>query len=121
MSINLSLDSLIDFIGLIIGLSFGIGIIAYHWKKKAFIYLGLFILVYAFGFSLSITQTTLQEGSLKNILLSIRLSWLLFPLFYIYVQHISSLEVKDVKLPLTLGILGVLTEFIFTQFVSPEV
>jgi len=116
MNFSFTLESLIDLIGLIIGLSFGFGVIAYHFRKKTYIYLGLFIIVYALGFSTSIIDSLLDEGKTKQLLLSLSFSWFLYPLFYIYVQNISSLKVKEVKVPILIGLSGMFLEFFFKQY-----
>ena len=116
MSINLSILALINFVGLIIGLSFGLGVILFHKAKKSNIYLGLFIIVYALGFLSPIIESIIKEKDLQELLLSISFSWLLYPLFYIYVQHISSLEVKSIKLPIFIGITGIVLEFFIERY-----
>jgi len=121
MNISFSLESLIDLTGFIIGLTFGLGVIIHHWKKKSFLYLGLFIIVYSMGFVPAIVETALSDSIFKEVLLSISFSWLLYPLFYIYIQHISSLEVKEVKFPLIIGLLGVITEFCIKVFVGQNI
>ncbi len=79
MSIYFTLVSFIDLIGLIIGLSLGLGLIIYKWKQKASLFLALFILCYSFGILPSILiDFQIEDSFLTNLFIQLDWSWLLF-------------------------------------------
>ncbi len=121
MSFNISLESLMDLIGFIIGISLGIGVLIYHWKKKSFFFLALFILTYSLDVSSSFIYDIFGENNATIAFSLLNFSWLLFPLFYVYVQHISTLKAKDVKTPLFIGSFGFITNFIANFFIAQQI
>ncbi|WP_299884105.1 AraC family transcriptional regulator [uncultured Lacinutrix sp.] len=91
MEINYNIISLIDTLGLLQGLILGILLIVINRKKnKSTLFLGFFIIAYA----LDLLPVILDDlGVLDHypeyILLPFKFTWLLYPLFYIYVQQVS--------------------------------
>ncbi len=121
MSFNISLESLVDLIGFIIGTSLGIGVLIYHWKKKSFFFLGLFILTYSLDVSSSFIYDIFGENNATIAFSLLNFSWLLFPLFYVYVQHISTLKAEDIKIPLIIGSIGLLSSFIVNILIVEQI
>lgn len=111
MEINYNIVSLIDTLGLIQGVILGLLLIIINRKKdKSTLFLGLFILVYALNLLPAIVEDlNITTYYPQYNLLPFDFTWLLFPLFYIYVQQVSILS----KNKLNYGVLipGVL-EFI---------
>ncbi|WP_025666241.1 helix-turn-helix domain-containing protein [Aquimarina megaterium] len=111
MEINYNVVSLIDTLGLIQGVILGLLLIIINRKRdKSTLFLGLFIIVYA----LNLLPAILEDLNITTYyprynLLPFDFTWLMFPLFYIYVQQVSILS----KNKLNYGVLipGVL-EFI---------
>ncbi|MDY8135547.1 AraC family transcriptional regulator [Aquimarina sp. 2201CG5-10] len=99
MEINYNIVSLIDTLGLIQGVILGLLLIIINRKKdKSTLYLGLFII----AFALNLLPTILEDLKItefypKYDLLPLEFIWLLFPLFYIYVQQISILPENKLK------------------------
>ncbi len=91
MEINYNINSLIDIIGLIQGLVLGsILLFVNKKKKKSTIFLGLFILVFSYGFLPYILKDLNFTKNYPHLLLLPRISeWILSPLFYIYIHKIS--------------------------------
>ncbi len=94
MKETFNLVSLLDTLGLVQGVLLGFMLILIHSKKrKAVLYLGLFIIL----FSLEPLENIFHElGVLQKwphlILLPVSFHFLAYPLFYIYLQRISILE-----------------------------
>lgn len=94
MEINYNIVSLIDTLGLIQGVILGLLLIIINRKKdKSTLFLGLFIIVYA----LNLLPAILEDSNIiayypQYNLLPFDFTWLLFPLFYIYVQQVSILS-----------------------------
>ena len=94
MKETFNLVSLLDTLGLVQGVLLGIMLILIHSRKrKAVLYLGLFIIL----FSLEPLENIFHElGVLQKwphlILLPVSFHFLAYPLFYIYLQKISILE-----------------------------
>ncbi|MEC7265318.1 MAG: helix-turn-helix transcriptional regulator [Bacteroidota bacterium] len=94
MKETFNLVSLLDTLGLVQGVLLGIMLILIHSRKrKAVLYLGLFIIL----FSMEPLENIFHElGVLQKwphlILLPVSFHFLAFPLFYIYLQKISILE-----------------------------
>jgi len=119
MEVNYNIISLIDILGLIQGLILGSLLLAINRKKnKSTLFLGLFIIVYA----LELLPAILEDLGILNhypeyTLLPFGFSWLIFPLFYVYVQQVSifSFKKKSYK-TLIPGILAFcISLFIFFQ------
>ena len=82
--------SLIRAVGIFQGLLLGIILILSSKKNKSTLFLGLFLI----GFSVEFLPEFLSDLQLLNynprqLLVLLNLSWILFPLFFIYVQKIS--------------------------------
>ena len=94
MTETFNIISLMDTLGLVQGVLLGILLIIIHAKRRrAVIYLGLFIIL----FSLEPLENIFNElGVLQKmphlILMPVSFHFLAFPLFYIYLQKISVLE-----------------------------
>ena len=94
MKETFNLVSLLDTLGLVQGVLLGFMLILIHFRKrKAVLYLGLFIIL----FSLEPLENIFHElGVLQKwphlILLPVSFHFLAYPLFYIYLQKISILE-----------------------------
>lgn len=122
INVTYNLISLIDTLGLIQGVMFGLLlIIINHNKKRSSLFLGLFILAYG----LELLPVILDDLNLTNnypqlILLPFSFTWLLFPLFYVYVKQISILpNIKNRYIVLIPGLLMFLFNcIIFFQSVS---
>ncbi len=91
MDINYNISSLIDIIGLIQGLVLGsILLFVNKKKKKSTIFLGLFILVFSYGFLPYILKDLNITKNYPYLILLPRISeWILSPLFFIYIHKIS--------------------------------
>ena len=82
--------SLIRAVGIFQGLLLGIILIASSKKSKSTLFLGLFLI----GFSVEFLPELLVDLKYldynpRQLLFLLNLSWILFPLFFIYVQKIS--------------------------------
>ena len=87
---DFELISLIRAVGIFQGLLLGVILIFSSKKNKSTLFLGLFLI----GFSVEFLPEFLSDLRLLNynprqLLFLLNLSWILFPLFFIYVQRIS--------------------------------
>ncbi|QTE24314.1 helix-turn-helix domain-containing protein [Polaribacter cellanae] len=91
MKLNYNIASLVDTLGLVQGIILGLLLIFINRKsEKSTIFLGLFIV----GYSLDLLPTILNDINAIELYpqligLPVSASWLLFPLFYIYIQKVS--------------------------------
>ncbi|KAB1153927.1 helix-turn-helix transcriptional regulator [Tenacibaculum aiptasiae] len=96
MEITYSLQSTINIVLLILGVSFGILLIALHQKEQRnTFFLGVFMIL--FGLS-TINEIVIELNLIKYYpkleYLPFDFLWLLFPVFYLYVQDISIVPEK---------------------------
>lgn len=94
MEINYNIVSLVDTLGLIQGVILGLLLIIINRKRdKSTLFLGLFIIVYALNLLPAILEDlNIIEYYPQYNLLPFDFTWLLFPLFYMYVQQVSILS-----------------------------
>ncbi len=122
LEINYNLISLIDILGLIQGIILGTLLLAINRRKnKSTLFLGLFIITYALEL---LPEILYDLGVLEHypeyMLLPFSFTWLIYPLFYIYVQQVSIFsESKKSYNTLIPGILVFCIEvFIFFQSID---
>ncbi len=117
MNLHLTLDSLINYIGFTTGILLGIGIILTAKQKKSAFFLGLFIVCYAIGIAPNFLHDfNLNHPFLSKFTFALNVNWLLFPLFYLYVQYTSILKAKDLILPIGIALIGIFLEWITLFF-----
>ncbi|AZJ35477.1 AraC family transcriptional regulator [Tenacibaculum singaporense] len=119
MDLNYNIISLIDILGVVQGVILGSLLLFVHQnKRKSTLFLGLFILAYSLEFIPSIlTDIKLVEYYPQLTYLPFDFIWLLFPLFYKYVRHISVFPEKSNHIYLYPGILSFIFQLIV--FFSP--
>ncbi|WP_272151125.1 helix-turn-helix domain-containing protein [Tenacibaculum aiptasiae] len=96
MEITYSLQSTINIVLLILGVSFGILLIALHQKEQRnTFFLGVFMILFGLG---AINEIVIELNLIKYYpkleYLPFDFLWLLFPVFYLYVQDISIVPEK---------------------------
>lgn len=118
MEINYNLISLIDVLGLIQGITLGTVLLLINKKEsKSTLFLGIFIIAYALDLIPSILgDLHISQYYPEYELIILGVGWLLFPLFYIYVQEISILRKRKysyrVLMPgIVVSIIGVFMSF----------
>ena len=106
--------SLIRAVGIFQGLLLGIILIASSKKSKSTLFLGLFLI----GFSVEFLPELLSDLKFldynpRQLLFLLNLSWILFPLFFIYVQKISIIPVERITYWVIYpGLMGVIMHLI---------
>ena len=90
-NINYNITSLIDFLGLVQGLFLGFLLIIENKKNRPSLLLGLFLVTYSF----ELLEVILEDLGLIDqhpslLFLPINFFYLVFPLFYLYVRHITN-------------------------------
>ena len=87
---DFELLSLLRALGILQGLALGIILIISSRKNKSTLFLGLFILGFTFEFLEELlTELRFLNYNPRQLLFLLNLSWIIFPLFFIYVQKIS--------------------------------
>ncbi|MEE4000277.1 AraC family transcriptional regulator [Tenacibaculum sp. FZY0031] len=118
LDLNYNIISLIDILGVIQGVILGSLLLFVHQsKRKSTLFLGLFILAYSLEFIPSIlTDIKLVEYYPQLTYLPFDFIWLMFPLFYKYVRHISVFPEKSNYIYLYPGILSFIFQLIIFFF-----
>ncbi|NNK10402.1 MAG: AraC family transcriptional regulator [Flavobacteriaceae bacterium] len=99
IDINYNLQSFLDVLGLIQGLSFGVLLLILTYRHfRSTYFLGLFLVLYSLKLMLFIPSglnlITYYPGL---FLLPFNFSWILFPIFFVYTQKISIFSNEKVK------------------------
>lgn len=106
---------LLDFIGLILGVTIGIILIVMGLRKfRATFFLGLFLVFYALELAVWISINSKISANYPELfLLPFNFSWILFPLFYIYTQQVSVFSETKIKYWLLYpGIISILAQVV---------
>ena len=112
--------SLVHALGVFQGLILGVILLFINRKNKSTFFLGLFLI----GFAIEFLPVILEDFKiLENhpglLLLPISFSWILFPLFFLYVQKISIFADERVTYKILYpGVISIL--FLFLLFLLPE-
>ena len=99
VEINYNLQSILDILGLVQGITLGILLLILNYKHfRSAYFLGLFL----FLFSLKLANFIPKGLNIDQIypelfLLPFNFSWLLFPIFFIYTQKVSIFSDKKIK------------------------
>lgn len=114
MALDFNLPTFIESLGLIQGLILGITLFFLHNKKnKTTRYLGVFILLFSLPYIFSILEITgTYHYYPKLFFLPLDFNWLLFAVFYKYVQEVSIFDIKNKDWVLLPGIVSFLFQFI---------
>ena len=114
-NLNINLQSLLDIIGLIQGITLGILLLILNYKHyRSTFFLGLFLLLFSLKLAVFIPKgLNLDQVYPELFLLPFNFSWLLFPLFFIYTQKVSIFSNQKTKYWVVVpGIISVLLLFI---------
>lgn len=112
--------SLVHALGVFQGLILGVILLFIHKKNKSTFFLGLFLIGFAIEFlPILLKDFKILENHPGLLLLPISFSWILFPLFFLYVQKISIFAHERVTYRILYpGIISIL--FLFLLFLLPE-
>lgn len=98
MDLNFNLISIVHALGVVEGATLGIILLFSNRKIKSTLFLGLFLLVFAIEFlPLLIAELSARPHRAQFFLFTTTLSFLLFPLFFIYIQKISIFPNKKIQ------------------------
>ena len=114
-NLNINLQSLLDIIGLIQGITLGILLLILNYKHyRSTFFLGLFLLLFSLKLAVFIPKgLNLDQVYPELFLLPFNFSWLLFPLFFIYTQKVSIFSNQKTKYWVVVpGIISVLLQVI---------
>lgn len=114
-NLNFNLQSLLDIIGLIQGLTLSILLLVLNYKHyRSTFFLGLFLLIFSLKLAVFIPRgLNLDLVYPQLFLLPFNFSWLIFPLFFIYTQQVSIFSNQKTKYwVLVPGIIAFLLEVI---------
>lgn len=94
-----NLQTLLDIIGLIQGITLGILLLILNYKHyRSTFFLGLFLLLFSLKLLIFIPKgLNLDQVYPELLLLPFNFSWLLFPLFFIYTQKVSIFSNQKTK------------------------
>ena len=114
-NLNINLQSLLDIIGLIQGITLGILLLILNYKHyRSTFFLGLFLLLFSLKLAVFIPKgLNLDQVYPELFLLPFNFSWLIFPLFFIYTQKVSIFSNQKTKYWVVVpGIISVLLQVI---------
>jgi len=120
MDSNFNIITLVHAIGIIQGFILGTILLFIHRNQKSTLFLGLFLIGFAVEFLPTLlSDLNILEHTPELLLLPINFAWILFPLFFIYVQKISIFSKEKITYwVLYPGILSILIQVIL--FFLPE-
>ena len=97
--INYNLQSILDILGLIQGITLGILLLVLNYKHfRSTYFLGLFLFLFSLKLTIFIPKgLNLDQIYPELFLLPFNFSWLLFPIFFIYTQKVSMFSDQKVK------------------------
>lgn len=112
--------SLAHALGIFQGLFLGVILLFISKKNKSTFFLGLFLIGFAIEFIPVILEDfKILEGHPGLILLPISFSWIIFPIFFLYIQKISIFAHEKVTYRILYpGVISIL--FLFVLFLLPE-
>ena len=112
--------SLVHALGVFQGLILGVILIFISKKNKSTFFLGLFLIAFAIEFLPVILEDfKILENHPGLLLLPISFSWIIFPIFFLYVQKISIFAHERVTYRILYpGVISIL--FLFLLFLLPE-
>lgn len=112
--------SLVHALGVFQGLILGVILLFINRKNKSTFFLGLFLIGFAIEFlPVILKDFKILENHPGLLLLPISFSWILFPLFFLYVQKISIFAHERVTYRILYpGVISIL--FLFLLFLLPE-
>jgi AraC-like DNA-binding protein len=114
----LNIQVILDSIGFVQGATLGVLLIVLNKRKfKSTFFVGLFLLLFSMELATWLSvNLKISDRYPELFLLPFNFSWLLFPLFFVYTQHISILSDQKIKYWLLYpGILSFLAQvFIFS-------
>jgi len=112
--------SLVHALGVFQGLVLGVILLFINRKNKSTFFLGLFLIGFAIEFlPVILKDFKILENHPGLLLLPISFSWILFPLFFLYVQKISIFAHERVTYRILYpGVISIL--FLFILFLLPE-
>ncbi len=114
-NLHYDLQSLLDIIGLIQGITLGILLLILNYKHyRSTFFLGLFLFLFSLKLAVFIPKgLNLDQVYPELFLLPFNFSWLLFPLFFIYTQKVSIFSNQKTKYWVVVpGIISVLLQVI---------
>ncbi len=99
VGINYNLQSILDILGLIQGITLGILLLVLNYKHfRSTYFLGLFLFLFSLKLTIFIPKgLNLDQIYPELFLLPFNFSWLLFPIFFIYTQKVSIFSDQKVK------------------------
>ncbi len=99
VGINYNLQSILDILGLIQGITLGILLLVLNYKHfRSTYFLGLFLFLFSLKLTIFIPMgLNLDQIYPELFLLPFNFSWLLFPIFFIYTQKVSMFSDQKVK------------------------
>ena len=117
---DFSLVSLIHALGVLQGLVMGLALLFLSRKGRNTLFLGLFLIGFSIEFlPLMLHNLEILEHEPELLLIPLNVSWIVFPLFFIYVQKISILPGKKLANWLVVpGIVSIVIQIVI--FFLPE-
>ncbi len=115
-----NITSLVHSLGVFQGLILGVILLFISKKNKSTFFLGLFLIGFAIEFSpIILKDFKILEDHPGLLLLPICFSWIIFPIFFLYVQKISIFAHERVTYRILYpGVISIL--FLFLLFLLPE-
>jgi AraC-like DNA-binding protein len=98
MGDNFSIISLVHALGLLEGFILGTVLLFANRRNRSSLFLGLFLIGFSVEFlPLLLIDMAILKQNAQMVLFTVSLTWLLFPLFFIYVQKISIFSGQKVR------------------------
>jgi len=99
VDINYNLQSILDILGLIQGITLGILLLILNYKHfRSTYFLGLFLFLFSLKLANFIPKgLNIDQLYTELFLLPFNFSWLLFPIFFIYTQKVSIFSDQKIK------------------------
>ncbi len=97
--LNYNLQSILDILGLIQGITLGILLLILNFKHfRSTYFLGLFLFLFSLKLAIFIPNgLNIEQVYPELFLLPFNFSWLLFPIFFIYTQKVSMFSDQKIK------------------------
>ena len=99
LAINYNLQSILDILGLIQGITLGILLLIFNYRHfRSTYFLGLFLVLFSLKLTIFIPNgLNIDQIYPELFLLPFNFSWLLFPIFFIYTQKVSIFSDQQIK------------------------